>query len=687
MPVQIDPNTIQPVTPSLSVAQRLESWAMQRAKERTAKNMAAAQREGMGEEIERVDGKPVLKQEKVGFIGSKTTEAYNKGLRDAYVISVDRDNTHEVGRIAQESDGNLDQFDEVINKYRGTVLANVDPLVETEIKLSLDSMIGRARTKVQELGINRNIKNAKENRIAAVATYGDEASSLANMGDVNGAAENLLKLRASLQSLVEDGTYSQADADQEFDGYSRRTQAQQLKGEVYRLAEEDPQAAFKAIDEAQANRPDNFTPEQWESVIGEAMATVRETDTINQAANASRNIELEREISNLFIAAKTGQGEVDYITSRADQLFEDGSLTRNERTQIYTSVLNRQNKQRKNVADLQAVAQRLTTGDRSIVVDKSAIDLYYETYLVPHIEESGLPPDLVKANYVQTMRVLPKGMKQEISNGLTSENQDLIIESSNLIDMIDDVPGLTDEFSPEQRALAEQVVKLLPNMPPAQAVEKAAQITDPANRAMVDARMADLKERVQKKKIDYREEAIDTFDGLFGADVRPIDEGAITQEYQSLVEAHYQLGMTLDGARDTARKLMRTNWGEFDGYTMRHPPTKYYDVGGSAEWVKDDLRRFVKTTSFGGEFDDVFLVSDEVTQRTAKTGRPAYRIMLSTEDGLVPFINKGSKYGLGYWQPDIDGEIKKFMDDSKSYIKRRRKGTPGSDELKDLRSF
>ena len=291
MPVQIGAPTIAGGA-STRTAEAISRWAAEKQHQQAQKNLRLAREEGEQVEIlEDATGKKIMPEQKpVGFFGGKTAEEYNKGVRDAYVLSVDQDNTAEVNRIAQESDGNLDQFEEVISKYRSTVLGNVDPVVANDIRQSLDSMIVRGRNQVQRLGIDRQIKKDREARFMANQNYLDEAGRLTRNGDFEGAQENLLKSRAALDSMVASGDISGVKADEVFLQGKKEVFRQGHKKEVLDVAEDDLALAEQKLTALEKEIPNDFTPDEWESVVDDIRADVnRIRSKVAGKARASAN--------------------------------------------------------------------------------------------------------------------------------------------------------------------------------------------------------------------------------------------------------------------------------------------------------------------------------------------------------------------------------------------------------------
>lgn len=280
MPVQIGAPTISGI--DLSVADALSQWSNQIQTERAQRNLQRARELGQQQTIEEKDGVPQLPEQKTalfGVIGRKSVEQYNKGLMDAYLLGVDRDNTEEIARIAQESNGRLDTFDEVSGKYRDTVLANIDQAARGQVQLSLDRLVARSRLQVQHQEISRQQQGSIDDRRNAFETYGQEAVRLMRNGDLEGAQENILKSRVAVDSMVLSGDISQAQADELFLNQEKGVFSQGHKREVLDIAENSIVDAHARVNELEKEIPKSFSPREWEAVVDDIRSDLIRMDS------------------------------------------------------------------------------------------------------------------------------------------------------------------------------------------------------------------------------------------------------------------------------------------------------------------------------------------------------------------------------------------------------------------------
>lgn len=309
MPVQIGAPTISGAG-NATVAQSLDEWANERRQQRAQKNLNDAYEKGRNTPVEKdEEGNRIAPEQQkpfMGILGSKTVEQLNQGLRDAYIASIDRDNTEEINRIAQESDGDVDRYNSSVNEYRKKLLAGVDPSANGIISTSLDSMVGRGFTQVQRVSITRSNQASKDQRMEAMSTYLDEAARLTRNGEFKGAQENLLKSRGTLDSMVSSGDISSAAADELFLEGKKEVYRQGYKKEILDVAENDTEAAFNQLEELEKKIPNNFTPDEWENVISDIRTDVSRIATKVKAGAEKKDKITKAKLSDMKESLSAG---------------------------------------------------------------------------------------------------------------------------------------------------------------------------------------------------------------------------------------------------------------------------------------------------------------------------------------------------------------------------------------------
>jgi hypothetical protein len=685
---------------SSQLAQKTAAVSQQRSAERGAVS-------GGGVQLRDEQGQlttPEFK-EKPQFIGGIEVAAHNKALRARYLSELNNDNRVSVSEIVANNPDNLLNFNDAANGYRDGVLKGVEPSVRGAVSEDLNNMITSARIRVQSAAIQKQRRENIEGLALAGEGFFDSAENLTRNGENLEAGEAMLEGIKVVDAMVEAGYITEAQGQQRKDDANQELSEQSFRLELDNITENEGfQAAFARLDEMDGRPPKGFTPDKWDTFIASAQADVNQARVREAQLQTKVNIEQEREISNLKIKANTGTGDPSEIVKQTEDFFDRGLINEGERTSIFTSMINGQNKSRKTALDMSAVSKRLA-GNNAVVVDDKIADKYYSDVIAPSFEGmTQTQIDGEKVNYVNRMKRIPKAMKDEVNTFVMSGDPVLIREGMALMDKIDDVPGvIEDTFSNQQKAFAQTVLDLSANMEPAEAVALATQLTDPTNKARIEAVEAEIKEsKTGFRAINYRDIVDNHFDPIFGSTrVGDIAGDQLAKEYEQQYEALLKSGMNEGSAKDKTLQLIERNWKESDvtGRVMKYRPDDYYSVNGSVDYIRDQLAEEVNRV--GGFAEEIpagrmFIQATEATARAASGNLPAYRIVILDESGnMAPFYGQDGK---GLWFPDVQKEIDRVEAENRKaagekvkgttkFTKRReafRKGAFGSD--KEVRS-
>jgi hypothetical protein len=601
-----------------------------------------------------------------GFIGGKTAAAFNKGLRSAYVASIDNDNRETLARFENENPDDLASFNKLSGEYAGSTLQHIDPVSRPIIEASINNMISSGRTRVQGREIARINGEAEDQRSLELKGASDAANLESFNGQPENAAVSLLVALGAIEAKVEAGDITPAEGQLLRRDTERKTAEEFMRGNLMREADSDSiEGAFSRLDEMSKKPEKGFTTQEWDTFIGSVQADLIQKQSRAMHAKADLTIDQTRDISNLKIRAATGTGSAGQIIQETEEKFNAGMISGGERTSIITATMNGQRRSQKKAMDFDAAAKKWG-GDASQVLDNKVVDEFYSVKVAPAFE--GMPPEMVeaeKANYVDRFKRVPAALKAEIANGLQSNDVDLIAQSAGLMDRLDEVPGLVDRsFSAADQAFASQVVSLSQNMEPQEAVKLARQITDPANSARVEAAESRIKAELKSDPEMYRGTVDDHFDPFFGSTkVDEVSGWTLAREYKSQYESFVKAGMSEGSAKEKALNIIGRNWSvsEVTGKVMKYAPDQYYQVNGSVDYIKPQLIADIKENFVGAEFSDAVLIGGKHTSRTAATGQPEYSIMLVTDEGLIPLQ-------AGSWKPDMQKEIDRVTTENKAMI-------------------
>ena len=88
---------------------------------------------------------------------------------------------------------------------------------------------------------------------------------------------------------------------------------------------------------------------------------------------------------------------------------------------------------------------------------------------------------------------------------------------------------------------------------------------------------------------------------------------------------------------------------------MMYAPEQYYAVNGSVEYMRDQLDEEIRAEAPNLQFDrdNIYLLTDDATARSAATGSPMYRVLILDDDGVF-------QQRSGYFVPDVEGQQAKL---------------------------
>ena len=614
------------------------------------------------------------------FIGGVRAKAFNKGLKHSYLASLSNDLRQDLATAEREHPDDVSGFDTKTSGLRAALNEQVDPVARNEVLQAFDSQTTRTRIKIQDTQAKRLRREQVSVANTELSTISNDAQINARSGDVKGSALDIQTYNARIDAAVDADLIDSSKAVSMKSDNSQTVQEQTFIGQIERLSDNEElggfPAAFKSIDDLPPTPPNNdFTQQEWDTFKGQAVTALTKKQTLAIKAESEQSIELSREISDLNIQARTGTGNPEQIIKRTEELFNTGDITEQERTSIRTNLFNKDKAERKQAVDFSAVAARVA-GNDAIVIDDKSVNAYYSQIITPSLEGmSDLESDVQKANFVDRTKRVPSELKAEVNTFLQSDNRDLIVRGSQLMDRFDNVPGLSErEFSTSERAFAEQVVNLSANMAPEEAVLLARQLTDPTNKARIEAKTLELSE--DKKgfnNFDPREDVEDHFNPIFGGTkVGDIAGDQLAKEYDDQYEALFKAGMSKEAAKAKSLQLVSRNWSVSDvtGRVMKYAPDQYYQVNGSVDYIRPQLAREINIRgAFPEEIpeDRIFLQATEATARSAAGGKPAYRVIILDDDGTItPFFG-------GLWHPDQQEELDRVEAENKAAFEKRGK--------------
>jgi hypothetical protein len=564
--------------------------------------------------IELEKGKQPSFMDEDRFIGGVTAKAYNKGLRASYMAGLSNDIRADLDRIETDHGSDSATYTAMVAANRAALLENVDPSVAPAVIEQYDrtATMGAGRVYNREAVTRRNAAVAEME--ATVTNLSNSAERFYRNGEPEAGTDAINELRTQVDLQIDAGTLTTSEGTEvlrladngAMEARNNRAFTDSLDAAMsLPLSEQDAgiRAVFKDLDDLATGKvPKSYTPDEYDAYIN------------------GQQQDLNRQLGRNFAKARQSAAQV------------------------------------KKATDYKAIENRIS-GDNRQVVSPSAVDDYFQENIVPNI--SGLPAEeqsAAIASFIDSTKVIPTSLKIKNSSMIQSGDPELMAEVIALVDRLDEIPGATgDLISRDQQAFAELAVNLSQNMEPPEAVRVARQATDPKDSVRIASVQAELDEN-KTRADDYREDAVDIYDGflgLGGPDVDLINQGIMGKEYGEAYESYRLSGMDESQAKKAASGTIKRNWGEWEGRVIKYPPSTYYQIQGDDSYVMEQLTAEVNESFISQEQitpDRIILVPNDDTARTASTGAPAYAVTIIADDGTLQAMPQ-------MWMPDVQGEI------------------------------
>lgn len=601
-----------------------------------------------GQESFQKGEKPEFKEE--GFIGGVSAKAYNAGLKSAYLAGLSNDLSESFANFQRENPSDSNAYSAAVAAERAALEQEVDPSVLPDVLETFDRAATTGLNRVRDAEFKAERSSQIQSVSDGVNGISDEAIRQARLGNIDLAAEGLRNVKGLLDGAVEAEIISQDDASDIFAQTQREAIESENRHNFESLADSQGfEAAYSELDRIAGKPPKGWSVDEWQKYV------------------------------------KSQQAE----------------LTAKERRQAKEAKIDKAAAEKaKDFADIES---RLG-GDERIVMNEKRVDEYYQERVVPLVQ--GLEPearDAAIANFVNLTKVVPSGLKDQTTSFIRSGNPELIAEASSLINRLDEVPGVSDDLaSPNERAFAEKVTDLMANMDAKEAVRIAQQATDPRDKARIDSVNDELKKQFTgtlktSQRAWSKEQANDAFSKFWGSDPEadPINADQMGKEWNDNYVAFRQAGMDEAKAINAANGAIKRNWSEFNGEILKYAPDVYYGApDDDNEYITEQLVSDINADSpFPVSQDNIILISDERTSRTASAGQPDYAIaVIQPDGGLFRYPATGAR--AFRWKPDREAELERRAEENATAAMERRNANMSKKEerqafkaLENVRGF
>jgi len=610
---------------------------------------------------------------KKGFLASMSIEAqaYNAAMKSAYLSQISTDAKEQVERIAAQYPDDVQAFQSNIQQYSQGLLQGVSDEFRESAEATISNYIANAETAVFKNEVAKNRAIANSSRQLAINLHNDDAAEMARSGDTAQALVNQKSHDLVIDSMVASGDLAPDKAQDAKDLLARRIQQQTQLGELERIifdenlsTREQYEKGTAFVERIRDAELEDIGPEDKDKLLSVLDSKIESLRVGLSREESQISVEQGRVISDLMIAANTGSRPSEEIVEDANQLYDSGVIDFRQRASIITTASKKSQADINKSEAISKVAMKIS-GDTTAMPLEKDVNTFYDEY-----ESNYLGNPANQALFVQRTGVVPSRMKQRLETDINSGDPVRMEQAIELIDRVDELPGMFGQLvTAGQEAFATQVITLSEVMPMDQAVKEARRIVDPANASYIASRKEVIKaEKYPEKYSKWTEDAIG---GLF-VDM-PVGR-ALTQaedQYGMLFETYFTNGLNASQAQEKAKKIMQTNWTDSEFGVMPYAPEQYYPISG--EVLRDQAYQQA-SEQVGKQIkkDNIYLLTNDHTARTASRGRPEYIVMYREEDGTLATIYDEVTGQNLYWYPDAEGALEVQKEDIRKAMEERR---------------
>jgi hypothetical protein len=589
---------------------------------------------------------------KEGFLSAISIydQAYNKAALNAYSSGIRVDGKKKLFELEEKyaTDPDPVAFQSDFNGYMKGVTQGLPEDMAADLRLRLTEDAMRVQGRLADSQRRRQFDLATANLNEELTTLADEQATAARAGDDTRVQELQVQMEnigIENAELLDPADLAKFETEQK-----DRLIIQGNLGQLDRAILDNPdlpleeriQKGKEILRTITSNPIEGLTPEQ-QSKLESQMST-----RLNalESRLVEQDTEFGIELSDYKVQVASGNLEPVDVDQQANDWYRSGRISEPEMTSLKKSARTAVAKKAETTAVNVKITKQFTDQRDPYATgtfDQSDINKYYDDVYVP--AQEGATPEqrmLTDAIFIQKTRMIPSTVKNQTNSYLLSGDPALIMQAAQLIDRVDETPGMFDQITNVQtKAFASNMVRLMEVMDPKEALRLSQQLTDPADQNRVTARRDQIKtEKFNDKYVDW------TRDIVGEADPTSF-QNAVTQ-YQTIFESYYLAGSDEDAARAQAEKMIQSNYTQSIFGDMMYAPEQYYAVNGSVEYMRDQLDTEIRAEAPNLQFDrdNIYLLTDDSTARSAAAGSPMYRVLILDDDGVF-------QQRSGYFVPDV----------------------------------
>jgi hypothetical protein len=582
-------------------------------------------------------------------------QAYNKAALNAYSSGIRVDGKKKIMELEDQYAADPDPvaFQNDFDGYMKGVTKGLPEDLAADLRLRLTEDAMRSQGRLADSQRKRQFDLAAVNLNEELVTLADEQARAAREGDNTRVQELQLQMEnigAENIDILDPAQYAKFTSEQKdrlvVQGNLGQLDRAILDNEDLPL-EERIENGKQMLRTMTSNPIEGLTPEQ-QSKLESQMAT-----RLNQLEGrlVEEDTAFGIELSDYKVQVASGKIDPLDADQQANDWYTAGLISEPEMTSLKKSARTATAKKAETTATNVSITKQFTDQrDPYYVPDQSDINKYYDEVYVP--AQEGATPEqrmLTDAIFIQKTRMIPSTVKNQTNAYILSGDPALIMQAAQLIDRVDETPGMFDQITNTQtKAFASNMVRLMEVMDPKEALRLSQQLTDPADQNRVTARRNQIKtEKYSQKYVDWTRDIVGESD--------PTSFQNAANQYQTIFESYYLAGSDEDAARAQAEKMIQSNYTQSIFGDMMYAPEQYYAVNGSVEYMRDQLDEEIRAEAPNIQFDrdNIYLLTDDYTARTAVGSAPQYRVLILDDDGVF-------QQRSGYFFPDKDAHEAKL---------------------------
>jgi len=612
--------------------------------------------------------------------GTNESAAFEKAAFNTYQIELASQADKRFTELSNEHINDPDGFLRTSNAYLEGVLEKLPEEFRGDVRNTLSPRLNNRYAAVinQSRATQRSeFKNIAVSRLAEISA---NAALAQRSGDEETYLSYISEGNQVIQGMKEAGFFATEEAYQQ----SLKDFSQQAEKELYFAQMEiavDKTAFLEDL--ISGETVGSFEGEEKRKLVKSLRAYKADLEAIEKDFSSEQQslheAERAKRTSDLEIAINRGELKQKDI----EESFARGDITAAKRVEL-TKKMDSIKANAEKKATLQSEVNRAIDGGIPMDITNpshvEAVDEYYKSQIEPFLEgKEAFEQIEIVSNYIDKVGFTPTEVKRFISTAVNIDDPAYIEKAISFYDIVSikDHNALA-RMKPKDTAYLSMLSKMTKaGVEVPQAIERARFETDTNNQAMVTARKQELKEQQRDWFAEsYLDRAIEVFDEDVPIDTRSVGP-RLAADYQELYERHYIASGDDEYAKEMADTLITRTWGvtEIDGSdrVMKHPPERYYSVRGEVDWVREQMIEDVKAYIPEVEDeDDIYIMSDSGTARTAGSGNPDYLIFVKNVSGELITVSAEDGIPLR-WQPDREKyrqQLKKEAQKKRERIKK-----------------